>query len=130
MNYSFILPCAYHKFFKIDEIPHYEMKQYFLEEEVLRGEEIPYSKKVLKTYDMLMDYLPHLQKLNDEDGEICFGGKASYKEIEFALKIRIKPNQFLYIQCVNYLHVKEIQRSIEFYIASLNHLLMKEISWA
>ena len=46
---------------------------------MLRGEEIPYSKKVLKNFENIKDYLPHIKQLNDEDGEICFGGMASYQ---------------------------------------------------
>jgi hypothetical protein len=36
--------------------------------------------------------------MEDEDGEICYAGIAAYKNIAFPLKIRIKPNQFLYAQ--------------------------------
>lgn len=97
--------------------------------DVLRGEEIPYSKKILKSFENLMDYLPHIKKIKDEDGEICYGGKAIYEKSNFPLKVRIKPNQFLYLQAVAENESEEHLKVIQFYIATLNHFLMKEISW-
>ena len=44
------------------------MRGYFDEGEILRGEEIPYSKRILKSYDSLLDYLPHIKKLESEEG--------------------------------------------------------------
>lgn len=90
---------------------------------------MPYSKKILKNLDSLTDFLPHIKRMDDEEGEVCFGGKVFYGKIEFPLKIRIKPNQFLYIQSVNVHEKEETLKAIEFYIATLNHFLMKEISW-
>ena len=76
-----------------------------------------------------MDYLPHIRQLKDEDGETCFGGMASYDNIKFPLKLKVKPNQFLYIQAVNIMETSESLKAIEFYIGTLNTLLMKDISW-
>ena len=101
------LPCAFHKFFRIEQTDESYFHDLFESNSasVQRGEEIPYSKRALKNLDNILDYLPHIAKLNrgntDKHGEICFGGNAMYKKISFPLKICIKPNQFLYIKVVN-----------------------------
>ena len=74
----------------------------------------------------MADYLSHIKKLDDEEGEMCYGGMASYGDIEFPVKIRIKENQFLYVQCVNIKERSESEKVIKFYIATLNKLLRKE----
>lgn len=85
--------------------------------------------RILKNLDSLMDYLPHIRRLKDEEGEACFGGMASYDNIQFPLKVRIKPNHFLYIQSVDIMETSESVKAMEFYIGTLNTLLMKDISW-
>ena len=59
-----------------------------------------------------MDYLPHIKRLKDEDGEVCYGGMASFDNFKFPLKIYIKPNQFLYIQSVNIMEASECLKAI------------------
>jgi hypothetical protein len=63
---------------------------------------VPYSKKLLKSFDVLREYFPSISILNkgntNEKGELMYGGMALFYNNEFPVKISIKPNQFLYIQ--------------------------------
>ena len=77
------------------------MKNYFQESPVFRGQEVTYSKKILKNYNILTDYFSHIKRLEDEEGEMCYGGMASYDDTSFPVKIKIKENHFLYVQCAN-----------------------------
>ena len=65
---------------------------------------MPYSKKVLKNLDSLKEYFQSMSVLNkgnaNEQGEISYGGMAVYKQYQFPVRICVKPNQFLYVQCV------------------------------
>lgn len=81
-----------------------------------------------------MDFLPHIEKLNRGEpnylGEICFGGEAVCKNIRFLMKISVKPNQFLYVQVsLPKNKVDKLNPAVEYYVATLNHLLMKDIEW-
>lgn len=82
--------------------------------------------------DVLGDYLPHIQKIGGGQpnnlGEISFGGRACYKNVSVPLKISIKPNHFLYIQCPES-KTEEDKKVFGFLIATLNHFLMKDITW-
>lgn len=63
----------------------------------------------------------------NSQGEICYGGIATYKKIQFPVRVSIKPNQFLYIQGVNEsqdINVESVS-VIQYYISLLTHLLMK-----
>lgn len=100
-----MLPCSFHKFFFIKEGDR-DFDQWFnVNEKIIRGEQVPYSKRLLKNFDNLREYFQCMTVLNkgtpNSQGEICYGGFATYKSIEFPVRICIKPNQFLYIQGVN-----------------------------
>ena len=58
-------------------------------------------------------------------GEICFGGEANYKGLKFLIKVSVKPNQFLFIQIIDKGYNQEDKKIIDFYVATVNHCLMK-----
>lgn len=61
---QFLLPCAFHKFFKIDPISDHTLRQELENQGSIRGEEIPYSRKIVKHVDTILDLLPQISKLN------------------------------------------------------------------
>jgi len=58
------LPCAFHKFFKFDPINDNALQRELESNGSVRGEEIPYSRKILKHIDVLLDLLPQISKIN------------------------------------------------------------------
>lgn len=80
-----MLPCSFHKFFFIKEGDG-DFDQWFnVNEKIIRGEEVPYSKRLLKSFDNLREYFQCMTVLNkgapNSQGEICYGGFATYKSI-------------------------------------------------
>lgn len=45
---------------------------------LLRGQEIPYNKKLLRNIDAIQELMPRVEKLNggrpNQFGEMCYGG--------------------------------------------------------
>lgn len=70
----------------------------------MRGEEVPYSKKLLKNIGNLSDYFSGgVLMRNGEpnpNGELEFGGKVIWKHEEFWIRLMVRPNQFLYVQAI------------------------------
>jgi hypothetical protein len=88
---------------------------------------VPYSRKLLKNVDALLEYLPSGSLIRDgepnENGEVEFGGRAEWKSDKFWLRIAIKPSQFLCVQAAG----ESLGSSVEFYLSLVTGLLMKNV---
>ena len=112
-----VIPCAFHKFIFIKENEDVIGDGFSKNEGIIRGEEVPYSRRMLKSFDNLKDYFQSMSVLNkglaNSQGEISYGGLAHYRDMQFPVQISIKPNQFLYVQgSVNYNNFKGSQEAI------------------
>ena len=53
----FLIPCAFHKFVHLAPVAESEIERRFEKREgVKRGEEVPYSRRLLKNLTILTDY--------------------------------------------------------------------------
>lgn len=88
---------------------------------------MPYSRKLLKNMETLVEYFPSGALIRggepNENGEVEFGGKASWLRDNFWLKILIKPSQFLCVQAAG----EDLSNTVEFYICLVTSLLMKNV---
>jgi hypothetical protein len=78
----FTIPCAFQKFVPLTAVDEGEIARQFQRKELVRrGEEVPYSRKLLKSMSSLGDYLP--------GGVLLRGGDPNDKsEVEFAGRAR------------------------------------------
>ncbi len=61
---SLLIPCSFHKFLLVNDISD-EIENYFnKKEDIIRGEQVPYSKKILKNLDNIKEYFPTMSLLN------------------------------------------------------------------
>ena len=51
-----MVPCAFHKFVHLMPVSESEIERRFERKSVKRGEEVPYSRKLLKNIGILTDY--------------------------------------------------------------------------
>lgn len=77
-------------------------------EEIIRTEEINYSRKILKEVVGLRQYLPKVVLLNPhelgdfEEGRcnLKYGIIVGYKRVLGLMRIILKPNNFMYLQAI------------------------------
>jgi hypothetical protein len=97
---------------------------------VIRGEEVPYSRKLLKNVEALAEYFPNGALAREgeanENGEVEFGGQAEWRREKFWVKILIKPSQFLCVQAAG----EELGVAVEFFVSLLTSLLMKNVEFS
>ena len=67
----FTVPCAFHKFVRIETISEKDLTSRFQSSRnVIRGEEVPYSRKLLKNMESLSEYF--------SSGSLLRGGDINY----------------------------------------------------
>lgn len=74
-SHRFTVPCSFHKFLHLEPTTEKELSSKFLSsKDIIRGEEVPYSKKLLKQVSSLAEYFTSGSLLRDgepnENGEV------------------------------------------------------------